>query len=64
MSKDELKGVLAHDIAHVKNRDILVTTVAATIAGVISYIAQMAQFAAIFGVGERRGHPRVERPRL
>lgn len=49
LTKDELKGVIAHEIAHIKNRDILITTIAATIAGVISYLAQMAQFAAIFG---------------
>lgn len=45
----ELKGVLAHEIAHIKNRDILVSTIAATIAAVISYLAFMARFAAIFG---------------
>lgn len=45
----ELKGVIAHEIAHVKNRDILVSTIAATIATVISYLAMMARFAAIFG---------------
>lgn len=45
----ELKGVIAHEIAHVKNRDILVATIAATIAAVISYLAMMARFAAIFG---------------
>lgn len=45
----ELRGVLAHEIGHVKNRDILITTIAATIAGVISYLASMAQWAAIFG---------------
>jgi len=49
LTKDELKGVLAHEIGHAKNRDVLVATVAATIAGVISYLAHMAQFAAIFG---------------
>ena len=49
LTVDELKGVIAHEISHVKNREILVTTIAATIAGVISYLAQMAQFAAIFG---------------
>jgi heat shock protein HtpX len=49
LTKDELKGVIAHEMAHVKNRDILIQTVAATIAGVISYIATMAQWAAIFG---------------
>ncbi|MBI2145649.1 zinc metalloprotease HtpX [Candidatus Woesearchaeota archaeon] len=53
LSDKELKGVIAHEISHVKNRDILVTTIAATIAGVISYLAHMAQFAAIFGGGNR-----------
>ncbi|MEK6834918.1 MAG: M48 family metalloprotease, partial [Nanoarchaeota archaeon] len=49
LTREELKGVLAHEISHSKNRDVLVATVAATIAGVISYLAHMAQFAAIFG---------------
>ncbi|MDD5650875.1 MAG: zinc metalloprotease HtpX [Candidatus Nanoarchaeia archaeon] len=49
LTRDELKGVLAHEIAHSKNRDVLVATIAATIAGVISYLAQMAQFGAMFG---------------
>jgi len=49
LSKDELKGVIAHELAHVKNRDILVQTVAATIAGVISYMAFMARWGALFG---------------
>ncbi|MAG60243.1 protease HtpX [archaeon] len=49
LSRSELKGVLAHEMGHVKNRDILVSSVAATIAGVISYIAMMARWAAIFG---------------
>ncbi|MBI2144561.1 zinc metalloprotease HtpX [Candidatus Woesearchaeota archaeon] len=53
LTDEELKGVIAHEISHVKNRDVLVTTVAATIAGVISYLAHMAQFAAIFGGGRR-----------
>ncbi|MAG15782.1 protease HtpX [Candidatus Woesearchaeota archaeon] len=53
LSKEELKGVIAHEISHVKNKDMLVTTIAATIAGVISYLAMMAQFAAIFGGGNR-----------
>ena len=47
LSKEELKGVLAHELAHIKHRDILVATVAATIAGAISYLAQMAQWAMI-----------------
>lgn len=49
LSPSELQGVLAHELAHVRNRDILVGTVAATIAGAISYLAQMAQWAMIFG---------------
>ncbi len=49
LTKDELKGVLAHECSHVKNRDILIATIAATIAAVISYAAAMARWAAIFG---------------
>ncbi len=49
LNDDELKGVIAHEASHVKNRDILIQTVAATIAGVISYAAMMARWAAIFG---------------
>jgi heat shock protein HtpX len=46
---DELEGVVAHELAHVKNRDTLISTVVASIAGVITMIAHMAQWAAIFG---------------
>jgi len=49
LTKEELKGVLAHEISRVKNRDILITTIAATIAGVISYLGAMARWGAIFG---------------
>jgi len=49
LSQDELAGVIGHELAHVKHRDILISTVAATIAGAISYLAQMAQWAMIFG---------------
>ncbi|QQG39274.1 MAG: zinc metalloprotease HtpX [Candidatus Woesearchaeota archaeon] len=49
LNKEELKGVTAHEVSHAKNRDILVTTIAATIAGVISYLASMARWGAIFG---------------
>ena len=49
LNRNELKGVLAHEIGHIKNKDILISSVAATIAGVISYIAMMARWAAIFG---------------
>ena len=48
---DELGGVLAHELSHIKHRDTLISTVAASIAGVISTIAQIAQWAAIFGGG-------------
>ena len=51
LNRNELKGVLAHEMGHIKNRDILISSVAATIAGVISYIAMMARWAAIFGMG-------------
>ena len=49
LNKDELMGVIAHEFAHIKNRDILIQTIAATIAAVISYVAFMARWAAIFG---------------
>ena len=55
LDRGELKGVIAHELAHIKNRDILIGSIAATIAGAISYIAYMAQWAAIFGGGHRRG---------
>jgi heat shock protein HtpX len=49
LSAEELMGVIGHELAHVKHRDILISTVAAAIAGAISYLAQMAQWAMIFG---------------
>jgi len=49
LSMDELSGVIGHELAHVKHRDILIGTVAATMAAAISYLAQMAQWAMIFG---------------
>lgn len=49
LSREELEGVIGHELAHVKHRDILVSTVAAAIAGAISYLAQMAQWSMIFG---------------
>lgn len=49
LSRDELMGVMAHELAHVQNRDILIGSIAATIAGAISYMAHMAQWAMIFG---------------
>ena len=53
LSREELSGVMAHELAHVRNRDILIGTVAATIAGAISMMASMAQWAMIFGGGRR-----------
>jgi len=53
MSRQEIMGVLAHELAHVKNRDILIGTIAATMAGAIMMLASMARWSAIFG-GMRR----------
>lgn len=54
LTREELMGVMAHELSHVKNRDILISSVAATIAGAITYLAHMAQWAAIFGGGRDR----------
>ncbi len=55
LTPEELEGVIGHELSHIKHRDILISTVAATIAGAISYLAQMAQWALIFG-GFGRGN--------
>lgn len=49
LTNEELKGVLAHEIGHSKNRDVLIATIAASIAGVIVYLANMARFSLMFG---------------
>ncbi len=51
---DELEGVIAHELAHVQNRDILTGTIAATLVGTITFVARMAGWAAIFGGGRDR----------
>jgi heat shock protein HtpX len=53
LNREELEGVIAHELAHVKNRDILISSIAATIAGAIMWISSMARYAAIFGGGSR-----------
>ncbi len=53
LDEEEIEAVLAHELAHVGNRDILIGTIAATFAGAIMILARMAQFAAIFGGGQR-----------
>jgi heat shock protein HtpX len=51
LSRDELEGVLAHELTHIKNKDMLIGSIAATLAGAIVMLANMAQWAAIFGGG-------------
>jgi heat shock protein HtpX len=53
LSEDELEGVLAHELAHVKHRDILTGTIVASMAGAIVFLSRMAMFASMFGGGSR-----------
>ncbi|MFY9141348.1 zinc metalloprotease HtpX [Sulfuricurvum sp.] len=57
LSEDEIEGVMAHELSHVGHRDILIATVAATIAGAVAFIANMMQFGAMFGRNNRNGNP-------
>ncbi|MDR3089800.1 MAG: zinc metalloprotease HtpX [Desulfobulbaceae bacterium] len=61
MNRDELAGVIAHELGHIKNRDILISSISATMAGAISYLATMAQWSMLFGGrsqdGEGGGNP-------
>lgn len=60
LKQEELMGVAAHELSHIKHRDILISTIAATIAGAISFMAQMAMWANMFGGRDNRGtHPAV-----
>jgi len=54
LTEEEMEGVLSHEIGHIRNRDVLVSTVAATLAGAISYIAQIGYFS-LYGGGDERG---------
>ena len=58
LSERELRGVMAHELAHVKNRDILISTMSATVAGAISMLAQFGMF--FGGRGEDRPHPAMQ----
>jgi heat shock protein HtpX len=53
LNREELEGVIAHELTHIKNRDMLVSSIAATLAGAIVMLANMAQWAAMFGGGSR-----------
>lgn len=55
LNEDEVEGVMAHELSHVGHRDILVATIAATIAGAVAFIANMLQFGAMFGSRDNRG---------
>ena len=62
LDEREIEGVLAHELAHVKHRDILIGSVAATVAATIMMVARMAQYAAIFGGGSSRDDNRGGNP--
>lgn len=62
LDREELAGVIGHELAHIKNRDILIGTIAATIAGAISMIANMAQWAMIFGAGRNSDDEEGQNP--
>jgi heat shock protein HtpX len=62
LNEQELEGVLSHELAHVKHRDILISSIAATIAATIMMVARMAQYAAIFGGASSRDDDRGGNP--
>lgn len=55
LSKEEIEGILGHEMAHIKNRDMLVNTMAAMMAGAIAYISIAGRFSILFGGGRRKG---------
>jgi heat shock protein HtpX len=62
LDQPEVEGVLAHELSHVKHRDILISTIAATMAGALTLLAQMGQFGLIFGGYDRRDDDRGGNP--
>lgn len=56
LNEEELRGVLSHELGHIKNKDILISSVAATIAAMITFIANMSQYALMFSSGDRDGY--------
>jgi heat shock protein HtpX len=64
LSRDELMGVIGHELSHIRHRDILVSTIAATMAGAISMLARMAQFGALFGGARSNDDEGVEETSL
>lgn len=59
LSRDELAGVIAHELAHIKNYDTLISSIAATVAGAISMLAEMAFWSSLFGGGDEEGGPGI-----
>ena len=62
LNREELKGVLAHELSHVLHRDILISSIAATLAGAIAMLANMARWAFMFGGGRRSSDDRESNP--
>lgn len=57
LTEEEIEGVMAHELSHVAHRDILIATIAATIAGAVAFVANILQFGAIFGRNNRNTNP-------
>ena len=57
LTEEEIEGVMAHELSHVDHRDILIATIAATIAGAVAFVANILQFGAMFGRNNRHSNP-------